>query len=412
MSFVHIANMFRNTYYGWFIVAAGFMIISLDGILLYSFGIHMPYMKELFDIDHLESSSLFSVRNVVFAFSMIVAGRLIDKFNPKVVIFIGGFTAVAGMFLTAYATSDWQLIFAYAVLPGIGNGFFYIPSIAIISKWFNERRAFAIGIATLGVPVSGMIIPPLTAWLISTMGLERSLMALSTILAFILLNAFLMRKSPTDGTMLGAKKPLPGTLAIQNADWGVRKAVSTSSFWILYTIFFLGMNTFLIILVNLFDYAKESGNTAIVASWAPAAMAFGSIFGRLFFSGVLTKYFDNKRLLFISYFLEALSVLIIIYSQTIWAFYLFGFMFGFFYSGHMPIFPTILGDYFGTRFIGSIFGVSATAFSAASITGPLLAGYLYEVNGSHYQSMVVAAVICFVAAFSTFFITKPQNSHR
>lgn len=401
--------MFKNIYYGWFIVAAGLVIISLDGILLYSFGIYMPYMKESFDITHLEGSSLFSVRNIVFAFAMIISGRLIDKFNPKLVIFLGGFTAVLGMFLTAYAKSDWQLIFAYAVLPGIGNGFFYIPSVAIISRWFNEKRALAIGIATMGVPISGMIINPLTAWLNSTVGLERSLMALSVILAFLLLTAFVMRRSPEEERAAGAapdsKRPLPGT----DADWGVKKAVSTSSFWILYTIFFLGMNTFLIILVNLFDYAKESGVTALVASGAPAAIAFGSIFGRLFFSGVLTKYFDNKRVLFISYFLEAVSIIIIIYSQAIWAFYLFGFLFGFFYSGHMPIFPTILSNYFGTRFIGSIFGVSATAFSVASITGPLLAGYLYDTNNSHYQSIVVAAVVCFIAAFSTFFITQPDK---
>ncbi len=401
--------MFRDIYYGWFIVAAGLIIISLDGVLLYSFGIYMPYLIESFDLTHFQSSGLFSVRNVVFAFAMIIAGRLIDRFNPKAVIFLGGFTAVLGMFLTAYAKSDLELIIAYAVLPGIGNGFFYIPTVAMISRWFNEKRALAIGIATMGVPISGMVINPLTAWLITTVGLEKSLMALAAILAFLLLSAFVIRRSPEEegpaGAAPGAKRALPGT----DADWGVRKAISTSSFWILYTIFFFGMNTFLIILVNLFDYARESGISVMAASWAPAALAFGSIFGRLFFSGVLTKYLDNKRVLFISYFLEAASILIIVFSQDIWAFYLFGFLFGFFYSGHMPIFPTILSNYFGTRFIGSIFGVSATAFSVASITGPLLAGYLYDTSGAHYQSIVVSAVICFIAAFSTFFITMPNK---
>ena len=169
------------------------------------------------------------------------------------------------------------------------------------------------------------------------------------------------------------------------------------------------MNTFLIILVNLFDYAKESGIEPLVASGAPAAIAFGSRFGRLFFSGVLTKFMDNKRVLFVSYFLEALSIIIIIYFQTVWSLYLFGLLFGFFYSGHMPIFPTVLSNYFGTKFIGAIYGVSATGFSLASITGPLLAGYLYDKTGSHYQSIVAATVICFIAALSTFLITSPKS---
>ena len=186
-------------------------------------------------------------------------------------------------------------------------------------------------------------------------------------------------------------------------------AIRTKSFWILYTIFFLGMNTFLIILINLFEHALEVGIDPLTASGAPAALAFGSIFGRLFFSGFLTKYFSNKQVLFMSYFLEALSIIIIIYFHTAWALYLFGFLFGFFYSGHMPIFPTILSNFFGTRFIGGIFGVHATAFSLASITGPLLAAYLQDVTGSLHQSIIAATIICFIAAFSTFLIRFPQE---
>lgn len=398
--------MLRNIYYGWFIVAAGLLIISLDGILLYSFGIFVPYLEKSFDASHLEISSLITVRNIFFAFSMVIAGRLIDKYNPKYVIFIGGLTAVIGMFLTAYADNLWELTFYYAVLPGIGNGFFYIPSLAIISRWFNERRALAIGIATLGVPISGMVINPLDAWLISTVGLESSLIILSIIIFVILLCAFVMKKAPGAGLNSGTSSQ---QLAEDDESMGVMDALKTKPFWVLYFIFYLGMNTFLIILINLFDYGIESGIDPLVASGAPAALAFGSIFGRLFFSGVLTKYMDNKQVLFTSYFLEALSILIIIFFQEVWAFYLFGFLFGFFYSGHMPIFPTILSQYFGTKNIGSIMGVSATGFSLASVTGPILAGYLHDTTGAHDYTIIVSAVICFITAASTFLITTPKR---
>jgi OFA family oxalate/formate antiporter-like MFS transporter len=402
--------MFRQVYYGWYIVAAGLIIISLDGILLYSFGIFVPYLEKSYNASHLEISSLITIRNIFFAFSMIIAGRLIDKYNPKYVIFIGGLTAVLGMLFTASAENMWQLTLTYAVLPGIGNGFFYIPSLAIISRWFNEKRALAIGIATLGIPISGMIINPLDAWLISTVGLENSLIILSMIILFLLFFAFVMRNAPdSDSGIITNNNSSPPEAEHDNNSMGVMDAIRTKSFWTLYIIFFLGMNTFLIILINLFDYGIEAGIDPLTASGAPAALAFGSIFGRLFFSGVLTKYFNNKQVLFTSYFFEALSIIIIIYFQTVWAFYLFGFLFGFFYSGHMPIFPTILSNYFGTKNIGSIMGVSATGFSLASITGPLLAGYLYDTTGTHSMDIIVAAVICFITALSTFFITTPKG---
>ena len=341
---------------------------------------------------------------------MIIAGRLIDRYNPKYVIFLGGLTAVLGILFTASAENLWQLTLTYAVLPGIGNGFFYIPSLAIISRWFNEKRALAMGIATLGVPISGMIINPFDAWLISFVGLEPSLVILSLIILCLLLFAFVMSNPPdaNSGTMVN-NQSAPTESENENNSVGVMDALRTKSFWILYIIFFLGMNTFLIILINLFDYGIESGIDPLTASGAPAALAFGSIFGRLFFSGVLTKYLDNKQVLFVSYFLEALSILIIIYFQTVWAFYLFGFLFGFFYSGHMPIFPTILSNYFGTKNIGSIMGVSATGFSLASVTGPLLAGYLYDTTGTHSMDIIAAAAICFITAFSTFLISRPES---
>ncbi len=401
--------MLRNIYYGWFIVAAGLLIISLDGILLYSFGIFVPYLEKSFDATHLEISSLITVRNIFFAFSMVIAGRLIDKYNPKYVIFIGGLTAVIGMLFTAYADNLWELAFFYAVLPGIGNGFFYIPSLAIISRWFNEKRALAIGIATLGVPISGMVINPLDAWLISTVGLESSLIILAIIIFVILLCAFVMKKAPEAEAANGTSDSPSQQAADDGNSMGVMDALKTKPFWVLYFIFFLGMNTFLIILINLFDYGIESGIDPLVASGAPAALAFGSIFGRLFFSGVLTKYMNNKQVLFTSYFLEALSILIIIFFQEVWAFYLFGFLFGFFYSGHMPIFPTILSQYFGTKNIGSIMGVSATGFSLASVSGPILAGYLHDTTGTHDLTIIFSAVICFVTAASTFLITNPKR---
>jgi len=401
--------MFRNIFYGWFIVAAGLIIISLDGILLYSFGIFVPYLEESFNASHLEISSLITIRNIFFAFSMIIAGRLIDKYNPKYVIFIGGLTAVIGMLFSASAENLWELTFFYAVLPGIGNGFFYIPCLAIISRWFNEKRALAIGIATLGVPLSGIIINPLDAWLISTMGLEPSLVILSLIILSLLMFAFVMRKAPEAENGTSARSVTATPDYEDDSSMGVMEAIKTKPFWILYIIFFLGMNTFLIILINLFDYIIESGIDPLTASGAPAALAFGSIFGRLFFSGVLTKYMNNKQVLFTSYFLEALSILIIIFFQTVWAFYLFGFLFGFFYSGHMPIFPTILSKYFGTKYIGSIMGVSATGFSLASVTGPILAGYLHDTTGAHNITIILAAVICFITAASTFLITTPKR---
>lgn len=402
--------MLKKTYYGWYIVAASLILIALDGLLLYSFGIFMPYLKETYGFTHTVGSSLFSVRCFVFAFSMILAGRLTDKYDPRIVIFSGGIVAALGIMLSSFATETWHLLVTYSIMAGFGNGFFYIPCITVISRWFNNKRALAIGIATIGVPVSGMVVNPLTAWFISFLGVNKSFIALSLIFLLALLSSFILRSKPED---LGLK-PYGEYSLDENSEEIIsnrnpKEVLATSNFWILYLIFWLGMNTFLIIVINLFDFAIDSNLDPLVASGGPAAIGFGSIFGRLFFSGIVTKYMSNSRVLFTSYFLEACSILIILYVQTAWSLYLFGFLFGFFYSGHMPIFPTLLGNFYGTKGLGVIFGIFGSGFSLAAITGPIIAGLIFDKTGSHYQPIILATVLCYVASLLTFLIKMPTK---
>ncbi|MCK5710908.1 MAG: MFS transporter, partial [Deltaproteobacteria bacterium] len=142
----------KKIYYGWYIVAASLLIIILDGLLLYSFGVFMPYINEEFGLSRAEGSSLFSFRSLILAPGFIIAGRLIDKYDPRIVIFCGGSIAALGMILSGFATSVWQLILFYSVFVGIGDTVLYITCVAVISRWFTKKRALAIGIITTGVP--------------------------------------------------------------------------------------------------------------------------------------------------------------------------------------------------------------------------------------------------------------------
>ncbi|NIQ15134.1 MAG: MFS transporter [Candidatus Dadabacteria bacterium] len=191
--------------------------------------------------------------------------------------------------------------------------------------------------------------------------------------------------------------------------WNAKDAFKTKPFWILYLTFFLGFNTFLIVIINLYNYCVDSGISPIVAAGAPAAIGVGSILGRLFFSGVMANILNKVRILFICYFLQACSIIIIlIFSKTL-ALYLFGFLFGFFYSGWVPMFPIILGDFFGLKSLGKIFGLIGTGFSLAAITGPLIAGLFYDITDSYFLPFLFATIVCYLTAFITFLINKPRE---
>ena len=391
------------------VVAAGHMLITLDGMLLYSFGIFLPYLNDGFGLSKTVGSSLFSVRCLCLAFSLALAGRLIDRHDPRFVTFFGGLVAAAGLFLSSTATDVWELYLTYSVMVGLGDGFLYIVPVTVISRWFSTRRALAIGIATTGVPLSGLVVNPLAAWLIESFGYQRALVHLSVIFAVVLCSAFLIRGRPEDMNLRPYGEDAADKKAAGEGEWSAREAFSTSSFWLMYLIFFLGFNTFLIIIVNLFNFSIDSGITPMVAAGAPAFIGLGSIIGRVFFSGVVTNFMRDVRILSVCYFFQAASIILILFVVEPWSLYLFGFLFGIFYSGWVPMFPTILGRFYGLGSLGSIFGLFGTGFSIAAVTGPLVSGFLLDATHSYQKPLLVAAVVSFATAAATLLIRKPSK---
>ena len=403
--------MLRNRFfYGWVIVVAGHLLIMLDGMVLYSFGIFLPYLNEAFGLSSTVGSSFFSLRCVCMAFSFVFAGRLIDTHDARYLTFFGGLTGALGFLLSAYAETTWELYLTYSVMVGIGDGFLYILPVTVISRWFVKKRALAIGIATAGVPVSGLVVNPLTTWLIESFGYERALVYISVIFTAILCSALLVKNRPEEmGLKAYGENSEDAAKDTGASDWSAKEAFSHSSFWLMYVAFFLGFNTFLIIIVHLFNFSVEAGLSPLVAAGAPAFIGVGSIFGRIFFSGVMTNYLSNVRILFVCYFFQAVSIILILSVVNVWSLYLFGFLFGLFYSGWVPMFPTILGRFYGLTSLGSIFGIFGTGFSLAAISGPLISGLLLDMTQSYQNALIVATAASFLTAFITLLIKKPTK---
>ena len=410
----------RKIFYGWYIVAASLILIILDGLLLYSFGVFLPFLNEEFEFSRATGSSLFSLRSFVLAFSLTFAGRLVDKYDPRAVVFGGGVIAALGVFLSGLATQGWHLYVTYGLIIGLGDGVLYITCVALVSRWFIKKRTLAIGIITTGIPLSGLITNPLTAWLISSFGLRNAFFILSSIIMVSVLSAFVLRAYPEDKGLkpYGAeeKDGLPSELSQngskKNNDWTAREAIATRNFWLLYSMYFFAFTTFLIVVVHLFNFAIDLGISPLVASGAPAAIGLGSLFGRLILSAFLTEILDNRRVLFVCFLLQGSSILILLFIRETWAFYLFGILFGFFYSGTVPIFPSLLGTFFGLSSLGAIYGFFGTSYSVAAIVGPLGAGYVHDITDSYFYPFLLAIFFCYIAAASSFFIKTPTRLIR
>ncbi|MBT3476008.1 MFS transporter [bacterium] len=399
--------MLKNKFfYGWVIVFAAICLVFLDGLLLYSFGVLLPSIQAKFEMSKAAVNSIFAIRCIVFAFSMILFGKLIDKHRPEKVIFLGGLITAIGLFFTAYSDTKLTLFLNYGVLTGLGDGAFYIPAVAIVQRWFNKRRDFAVGLVTAGVPISGLMINPLSAWILSVSTLETTLMSLAGITLICLLPAFLMKQDPGEMGLTPYGGPFPKSDDDESNNWETKEATKTSAFVILYVLLFLGMLSFLIVVTLQFDYAISNNLNLLASSIAPASIAAGSFCGRLV-TGYLADSINRNKILFSVFLGQGLSVLILLNGNSLLHYSLFGFFFGFSYGGWIPIFPSLLKDFFGKKHVGQIFGVFGTGFSISAIIGPPLAGYLVDEFNTYNYGFYVCIVACIIAAMMALLIKKP-----
>jgi MFS family permease len=149
----------------------------------------------------------FIVFLLLFALTMPLMGRYIEKHGPRKIAILGGIVVGIGWFAASFATSPISLVFLYGVIGGIGVGMAYNCPIVTSGRWFPDRRGLAVGLTVLGFGFSAAITGPLMDFL-AAYGVENSLRMLGVLYAaIIIVCALVLRFPPAGWTPKGGNRP-------------------------------------------------------------------------------------------------------------------------------------------------------------------------------------------------------------
>lgn len=120
-------------------------------LLIYS-GVFQAYYESsmLRDVTPSSISWIGSLQAFLFVFGGVVTGPLYDRGYLRTLVRTGSVLVVLGLVLTSVCTKYWQLVLAQALLTGVGNAMFFVPSMALLPTYFVKRRALSMGIAITG----------------------------------------------------------------------------------------------------------------------------------------------------------------------------------------------------------------------------------------------------------------------
>src|SRR5689334_8349381 len=160
-------------FYGWWIVvvAATGLSIGYGPVIIYTFGVFFKPVSEEFQWTRAETSMALSLSLVAMVLAMPVIGRLVDRYGARRVILPAAI--IFGVSLISFSVSSlgrWHFYFVYLVLGLIGAGTAPVPYNSVLSHWFDKKRGLALGLATIGIGLSTVIMPSLAHALITAFG--------------------------------------------------------------------------------------------------------------------------------------------------------------------------------------------------------------------------------------------------
>ena len=341
-------------------------------------------------------------------------GYLIDKFGPKLMVSIAGALIAIAWAMNAYADS-LTLLYAGAIIGGVGAGIIYGASVGNALKWFPDRRGLAAGLTAAGFGAgSALTIVPI-ANLIKSDGYEVAFLWFGLGQGLVVMLVALLLRAPEAGEVA-----LPAAPAVQQTrrDHGPQEVLKTPVFWVMYAMFVLVGAGGLMATAQLAPIAKDfqvdNIPVSILGLTLPA-LTFALSIDRVLngicrpFFGWVSDHIGRENTMFIAFLLEGIGIyaLLLMAGNPIWFVVLSGVVF-FAWGEIYSLFPATCTDIYGRQFATTNYGMLYTAKGTASLLVPL-ANVLTTATGNWRAVFIIAALMNIVAAVMALVVLKPMR---
>ncbi|MGE3912083.1 MAG: MFS transporter [Chloroflexota bacterium] len=403
-------------FYGWVIVAVlavtGAITMALGAL---NFGLFIKPMGDELGIGRAIFGWAQSSRQVTSALTAPVVGPLIDRFGVRIMLPVATLLCLAAMVGLSVVSAGWQIIGLFALMGVVGmNGPGALVTTVPVTKWFVRGRARAMAYASLGVPLGGFVLVPLTQVLIDEVGWRQTWIILGLIGAAIIvpLALLFMRRQPEDMGLHpdGVDRLAPTAPKarrngktvqppVDEHSWTRAEAVRTFTFWKLVFVFGLVMLAMTSVAVHRIPSFMDRGLDAHLISYATAMDAAAAGIST-FVMGMLAHRIPARYIGALGFLLLAAASIMTILAEGHVLMFASMITFGFGIGAGMLMQNYLWADYFGRRYQGSIRGAVTPITLLFSAAGPPIAGYVRDSTGSYDGVWSVAIVLMLLGALA------------
>ncbi len=401
--------MAEQNSYRWYILAASFLILLIDGGVRFSFGVLIKPLVSEFSWERGAITLAYTLNMLVFACCQPLAGKLLDRFGPKRLFTVSALVTSAGLLLTSQTMSLWHLYWSYGVVVAAGISGISIAVIAsVLSRWFTQLRVFMSGVAISGTALGQFLVIPLIALLLEKFGWRWTWTSLGMLLSLLVvpLSLFVIKSHPaeSDPATAGAAEKFTHDLSPS-----VSAVLTSRNFLLVGASYFVcGFQDFLFV-TQMIPFATDQGLTAQEASNLQGLAGLFSIPGLLIFAAVSEK-LGRKIPLFLTFVPRLVCfALLIFFDGTIWI-YASALLFGFTLMGLAPLGAALVGELYGFKHIGTLTGVIFWIHHLGGALGAYMGGLTHDLTRSYLTAFSIAMILALVALLTSVSIRAQRRS--
>lgn len=394
---------------GWLVAFSGLGINLALGIL-YAWSLLKGKIGDTFGWEKARLNDPYAVCCLVFAFTMILAGRCQDKFGPRITASIGGILVGLGFFLASTTNDYTTWLLGFGVLVGVGIGFGYSSATPPALKWFPPAKTGLIaGIVVAGFGLAPVYLAPLTDHLMKD-GVLHTMAVYAVTFSIVVVGLAQLLVNPPSTMVVAAQASSGMSNKVTGNSATSMEMLQSPMFYLLWVIYFIGSGAGLMVISSVSGMAKKSmGELAFVAV---AVMAIGNAGGRIA-AGILSDKIGRRWTLMLVLLIQAVLMFVAIpvtaSKETLpVVIVLLATLIGFNYGANLALFPSFTKDFWGLKNFGTNYGVLFTAWGVGGFVLSLLQQKLLaSSSGSYERSFVTAGVLLLAGAGLTFFIKTP-----
>ena len=408
-----------TVFYGWWIVAAlFFVVLNTGGTGFYVFPVFIQSLTQEFGWTVTQISSAAAVWALVYGFSGPLIGLLIARFGAtRTMVAAAGLWSLALVWF-ASMQALWMLYVGMIIFGVSVAGTTLVPSQTVITNWFNQYRGRAMSFMMLGFGAGGLVMPPLSEWLIRQVGWRQTWLLACAVawLLVIPLIAIFVRTRPADLGLSPDGETVEGDRGAQRSGLPVKQALASSLFWLIFAVYVLQLVGLSAINFHFVPFAiQEAKFTPQQAAFFLGMTVGFSMAGRLVFGWLADRWNPAVLMAIASAFLACGPTILVLFvirlglthPTVLWP---YAVLYGFGIAGNAIMLPVLVGRCFGELHFSKLQGLIMSGFAVGIVVGIPGAGKIFDTTGS-YEIAFQVCIVAFVLSAVVALFVKPARHH-